>query len=74
MDYAVKEMKEFDPDSYAIEKKVLTLGNSNHFLSALCGEFSYKVCENRTPLDQLAELSNYPSVSRRAKSSSTRLV
>ena len=54
MDYAVKEMKKFTPESYAIEKKILSLGNStwNYFLSALCGEFRYKVCENQTQLDQ----------------------
>ena len=54
MDYAVKEMKKFNPESYAIEKKILALGNStwNHFLSELCGDFLYKVCENQIPLDQ----------------------
>ena len=33
MDYAVKEMKKLDPESYAIEKKILAPGNStwNHF-------------------------------------------
>ena len=63
MDYAVKEMKKFNPGSYAIEKNILALGNStwNHFLCELCGDFLYKVCENQIPLDQLAKLSNYPS-------------
>jgi len=62
MDYAVKEMKKFDPESYAIERNILALANStwNHFLSALCGEFLYKVCENLIPLDQLAKLSSTP--------------
>ena len=70
MDYAVKEMKRFDPESYRMEKKILALGSSswNHFLSALCGDFNYKVCENRILFDQLAKLCNYPSVSRRGKS------
>ena len=70
MDYAVKEIKRFDPESYRMEKKILALGNSswNHFLSALCGDFIYKVCENRILFDQLAKLCNYPSVSRREKS------
>ena len=33
MDYAVKEIKGFDSESYAIEKKILALGNStwNYF-------------------------------------------
>ena len=46
MDYAVKEIKMFDPESYKIERKILALGDStwNLFLSALCGEFLYKVC------------------------------
>ena len=46
MDYAVKEIKKFDPESYAIESKILALGNStwNLFLSSLCGKFLYKVC------------------------------
>jgi len=59
MDYAVKELKRFDPGSYEIERKILELGNStwNLFLSALCGEFFYEVCENRIPLDQLAKFS-----------------
>ena len=49
MDYAVKEMKKFDPESYRMENKILALGNSswNHFLSSLCGDFIYKVCKNR---------------------------
>ena len=40
-----------------------SLGNStwNHFLSELCGDFLYKVSENQISLDQLAELSYYPS-------------
>ena len=51
MDYAVKEMKTLNPQSYAIEKSILALGNStwNNFLSKLCGDFLYKVCENQTP-------------------------
>ncbi|XP_020620798.1 protein kinase C-like [Orbicella faveolata] len=46
MDYAVKELKRFDPGSYEIERKILELGNStwNLFLSALCGEFFYEGC------------------------------
>ena len=38
LDYAVKEMKEFDPDSYMNEKKVLDPGNStwnNFFYNTL---------------------------------------
>jgi len=64
MDYAVKEMKKFNPESYAIERRILSLANStwNHFLSALCGDFRYKVCENRIPLDHLAKLYSYSRV------------
>ena len=53
MDYAVKEIKRFDPESYEMEKNILALGNSkwNHFLSALCGDFLYKVYENRILFD-----------------------
>ena len=46
MDYAVKEIKWFDPETYGIERKILALGDSTWslFLSTLCGEFIYKVC------------------------------
>jgi len=74
MDYAVKEMKKFDLDSYAIERKILELGNStwNLFLSALRGEFFYKVCENRIPLYQLDTFSLVSQHSRREKRVTTK--
>ena len=39
MDYAVKEMKKFDLDSYAIERKILELGNSTPLGIFFCQHF-----------------------------------
>ena len=68
MDYAVKEIKLFDPGSCAIERKILALGNStwNLFLSSLCGEFFYQVCLNQIPLDYL-RCPNFSSLTKQKK-------
>ncbi|XP_078348765.1 protein kinase C delta type-like [Oculina patagonica] len=43
-EYAVKEIKDFESESYEIERKVLALGcyKCNNFITKLCGEFIHE--------------------------------